>query len=372
MNEKMNELSDWDDKFNDLLEHLYTYGHQYTYDTDGQKRHDLEKSLNLSPLEEIWRYEESLNQPEEIHTINVQSSELRSWVNLQKDLFKEGKLDAYHEIKLETIPGWIWGDKLRPNENESYRMNLAGLQMSMDTHYARGLNEYNYQQSMVNGSVRGLVENIKRELKRIEQWCDCENVYCSTCGGKMAYMSSKINRFMRIQMYTVVGLVDYKEIKRIFGHYSYIFFEENPIGYEKSRIREVKRLLEYLDEGDFNIMHEQFVFKNRKYRTSENNYLRESWEIIFENAITHMCKLLRYRTRFKECFFESMIILLGEDSIKYPKLVEFGIKMSKESDSWKKVMYNSLRENVKEVRDYRGDGDVSYDYPPDNAWFISN
>jgi len=85
-----------------------------------------------------------------------------------------------------------------------------------------------------------------------------------------------------------------------------------------------------------------------------------------------MCKLLRYRTRFKECFFESMIILLGEDSIKYPKLVEFGIKTSKESGSWKKVMYNSLRENVKEVRDYKGDWDISYDCSPNNAWFIGN
>jgi len=44
--------------------------------------------------------------------------------------------------------------------------------------------------------------------------------------------------------------------------------------------------------------------------------------------------------------------------------------MSKESDSWKRVMYNSLRENVKEVRDYKGDGDISYDCPPTNAWFI--
>jgi len=46
--------------------------------------------------------------------------------------------------------------------------------------------------------------------------------------------------------------------------------------------------------------------------------------------------------------------------------------MSEESDSWKRVMYNSLRENVKEVRDYLGDGDISYDCPPNDAWFIDN
>jgi len=47
----------------------------------------------------------------------------------------------------------------------------------------------------------------------------------------------------------------------------------------------------------------------------------------------------------------------GEDKTKnYPELLEYALTASRNNHQLKRVVYNLLREDINEVRDYKGDG----------------
>jgi len=53
---------------------------------------------------------------------------------------------------------------------------------------------------------------------------------------------------------------------------------------------------------------------------------------------------------------ESLIIVLGEEAVKFPELVELAVSKSKDYEPLKRALYNKLRNLREDVRDYKGKG----------------
>ena len=64
-----------------------------------------------------------------------------------------------------------------------------------------------------------------------------------------------------------------------------------------------------------------------------------------------------------ESLTETLILTLKKKAIKYPELVGYALQISTHNKQMKRVLYNTLREYIKEVNDYRGDREGRrYDY----------
>lgn len=61
-----------------------------------------------------------------------------------------------------------------------------------------------------------------------------------------------------------------------------------------------------------------------------------------------------------ESLIETVSIILGENILNYKQLLSLALKKSKSNKDIHRVLYNSLREKIPEVRDYVGDGTTSW------------
>ena len=57
---------------------------------------------------------------------------------------------------------------------------------------------------------------------------------------------------------------------------------------------------------------------------------------------------------------ETLILVLAERAIDYPDLIRVAIEQSKENKKLKRALYNKLREQLVEVRDFKGDGQTIF------------
>jgi len=72
------------------------------------------------------------------------------------------------------------------------------------------------------------------------------------------------------------------------------------------------------------------------------------------------CAIKKSVENSNESLAETVILVLKEKTKKYPELLEFALFASRTNHQLKRVMYNLFREDIDEVRDYKGDGSTSF------------
>jgi len=63
-----------------------------------------------------------------------------------------------------------------------------------------------------------------------------------------------------------------------------------------------------------------------------------------------------------ESLAETVILILKEKTKDYPEFLEYALSASRDNHQLKRVLYNTLREYIHEVRDYKGDGSSFWYY----------
>jgi len=280
------------------------------------------------------------------------------WIKTQKDKYEKDELSLSQIIKLESIPGWYWKWGLRPNERNSFTERLG-------KYTSRKSWDYDFLEAedfwISSNSLKGKMLKIRKEIYRIDQFSDCSNFYCTTCGGRYHYIRSKISSDMKVQMKTIVALAPHKLIEGMFGEYAGLLFELNTKAYQNSKKDEINKYVMDLEYGghSFNVAHESFLLTNKDYKDSEDDFYKSGWHKILSIGLKTMTEKLDNDID-DESLFETMLVILKENAIKYPKLVDYGLTKMRESEAWEKLMYNSLRENIPAVRYYVGSGENYY------------
>jgi len=276
------------------------------------------------------------------------------WVRLQKDNYEKSELSLSKIIKLESIPGWYWKWGLRPNERNSFTERLG-------KYTSRKSWDYDFLEAedfwISSNSLKGKMLKIRREIYRIDQFSDCSNFYCTTCGGKYHYIKSKISSEMKVQIKTIVALAPHKFIEEMFGEFSGLLFELNPKAYQSSKKDEINKYVMDLEYGgySFNEAHESFLLTKKEYKDSNDDFLKSGWHKVLSFGIKAMTEKLNNDID-DESLFETMLVILMEKAVNYPKLVDYGLVKMRVSDTWHRLMYNALREQIPAVRYYVGSG----------------
>jgi hypothetical protein len=96
-------------------------------------------------------------------------------------------------------------------------------------------------------------------------------------------------------------------------------------------------------------------------------YERNIYELNHSEFSPLYAKILKYAIQksvsdSNESLAETVILILKEKTKDYPELLEYALSASRDNHQLKRVLYNTLREYIHEVRDYKGDGSSFWYY----------
>jgi len=99
-----------------------------------------------------------------------------------------------------------------------------------------------------------------------------------------------------------------------------------------------------LDEVD------NFLLDTRKVHKLNHNEFTPLYEMVLKYAIQKSV------TDSNESLAETVILTLKNKTKDYPELLEYALTAARHNHQLKRVMYNFFREDIDEVKDYKGDG----------------
>jgi len=288
----------------------------------------------------------------------VECTRYNEWIIEQKESHFDERLTEDQVSALESIPGWIWFsenlESLQKNlEDVYYRHHLS------NPHYHHEFERMNHDVAIAGNSYEARLKKIKDEFKRLEEECECSEVYCSSCGGILAYIKKNIEYKHVIAIRTLVELVHPSIIQKEFGHFSQILFQINRDAYGEAILDDANYLLSLAKEGEFTFHHERFLLINRETKNSDYRIVKTPWKKLYSLGLRKLERILRKkRIRSYEdiSHLQTMLILLGPIKAKrYPRLISFGMEQfKKDTLGWQRLMYNLFRDTNKEVRSYKG------------------
>ena len=170
----------------------------------------------------------------------------------------------------------------------------------------------------------------------------CGSVYCSTCGGLAYAARSNMTAKLRSEIdaaLSEMSVSDYKDL----GEWGEFFREINPAGVISIFEREEKRInLSNIRQLD------RYLLDSRRIMEHSSAYkelLEQGINIAIESSDNSL--------------IETVSIILGENILNYKELLSLALKQSEWDEDIHRVLYNTLREKIPEVREYVGDGNTS-------------
>ena len=164
----------------------------------------------------------------------------------------------------------------------------------------------------------------------------CSKIYCSTCGGAVSTIqksniTAEINEMLLdLTVPDFLNLNGWREfLLRNYLARCHLIFERE---FKQIDISDIKQL-------DYYLFHARSVMKNT---TFYENLLNKSIHLAIETS--------------NESLIETVLIILGEQALNYDSLLQLSLEKSKTSKNIHRVLYNNLREELPQVRDYVGDG----------------
>jgi hypothetical protein len=96
-------------------------------------------------------------------------------------------------------------------------------------------------------------------------------------------------------------------------------------------------------------------------------YERNIYELNHSEFSLLYAKILKFAIQksvsdSNESLAETVILILKEKTKDYPELLEYALSASRDNHQLKRVLYNTLREYIHEVRNYKGDGSSFWYY----------
>ena len=280
------------------------------------------------------------------------------WIVEQQESYANKRLTEDQICALESVPGWIWFfedfESLQENLREVYFRHL-----NSDPHYGHEIVRMDHDVAIASNSYEARLEKIKDEFKRLEKECECSEVFCSSCGGKLSYIKKNLEYSYVILIRTLVELIHPSIIQNKFGHYSQILFQFNRDAYGEAILDDANYLLSLAKEGEFTSHHERFLLINRESRNADYQIVKTPWKKLYSLGLRKLEKILskkRINSPKDISHLETMLIILGpKKSKRYPRLINFGMEQfRKDNFWWKGLMYNLFRDTNKEVRSYKG------------------
>lgn len=104
-----------------------------------------------------------------------------------------------------------------------------------------------------------------------------------------------------------------------------------------------------LDLSDIDAVDEFLLYERNIYELNHSEF-SPLYEKILKLAIQKSV------SDSNESLAETVILILKEKTKDYPEFLEYALSASRDNHQLKRVLYNTLREYIHEVRDYKGDG----------------
>ena len=170
----------------------------------------------------------------------------------------------------------------------------------------------------------------------------CDSVYCGGCGGLVFAVRRDMTAKLRSEIDDALSEMSVSNFKDT-GQWGEFFQEINPAGVISIFKREEKRI----DVSDIRAL-DRYLFDARKLMAQKPTYQK-----LLEQGINVAIETSDYS------LIETVSIILGVNILKHKELLSLALKQSKWDEDMHRVLYNSLREKVPEVRGYVGHGATS-------------
>jgi hypothetical protein len=136
-----------------------------------------------------------------------------------------------------------------------------------------------------------------------------------------------------------------QHIKKEYAEWQGVYFYHPVFNNISRSIRKVENLdLSNIDDVD------RFLLDTRKVYELNHNEFSPLYERVLKYAIQKAV------IDSNESLAETVILTLKDKTKNYPELLEYALTASRNNHQLKRVVYNLLREDINEVRDYKGDG----------------
>lgn len=168
----------------------------------------------------------------------------------------------------------------------------------------------------------------------------CEKIFCSTCGGVAAALKNSIIASDRLELEKFICSLDYVEFAEL-GDWVEAFRLISPLTV-KEHLQNELRNVNPVSTQDFDI----FLYSGKHIFKNEPRYfelLNKALDLAIE---THNISLI-----------ETLVLVLGKDILTKSKFLSIAIDTMNSNRNIHRALYNTIREEVPEVRGYQGTED---------------
>ncbi len=170
----------------------------------------------------------------------------------------------------------------------------------------------------------------------------CKKTYCSTCGGIAYTIDSTITPQTNDEIKSILSELNIDDFRSLDEWCEYL---SNTYPTEVRSIYE--RELKKIDTSNIQQL-DYFLFYARKSMKNTPIY-----QTLLDEGINMAIKTSN------DSLIETIAIVLDDEILNYEKLFQIALKKSKTNNNIHRVLYNTLRDKVVQVRNFIGNGTTS-------------
>jgi len=168
----------------------------------------------------------------------------------------------------------------------------------------------------------------------------CNEVFCSTCGGKFAALRAALTPDLRTEIRNSISLLSVEELAEL-GDWA-VALEEIAPASVKEVYSEAAKSVNPDDLGQI----DQYLLLARKYYGTPGE-LGSMYQRLLEEGISTAL------STGNSSLVETLILVLGKDALKHEELLSLALT-KKNEPNMARVLYNKLRGEVPDVRGFSG------------------
>jgi len=168
----------------------------------------------------------------------------------------------------------------------------------------------------------------------------CSEVYCSTCGGKSAELKRRISPDLRAELRGLLAKLSVHDLACL-GDWTQVISEILPNDIEATYLAEAKSI----NAADLARI-DQFLLSAKRFRGEQSEI-----GLLYRNLLSEGLKLAE--SSANSSLVETLILVLGKDALDQKTLISMALSKRNEPNM-ERVLYNTLREYLPEVRAYSG------------------
>jgi hypothetical protein len=186
-----------------------------------------------------------------------------------------------------------------------------------------------------------------KEFKKFRAMEDkCRSVYCTTCGGLVSVVMRNMTSEFEDDISDALSEMSIADLQDA-GDWGSLFGSIDRDGLVSIFQREEKKI----DVSNIRQL-DRYLFDARTVMRNTPSYgklLEQSVDIAIQTS--------------DESLIETIAIILGKNILQHKELLALAVEKSKFNENILRVLYNTVREEIPEVRGYVGDGTTS------GGWF---